>query len=111
MAEFDSPCQVVAFIHALGENDNGPELLSPPQGLGKAFRPGELAGYFNDLTCKTLWNGQIDVEGVPVNILDDGRRVYFATTIAQKALAIGINGCWIVMRKIKARFLASVAGF
>jgi len=84
----------------------GQSYYHQPQGLGKAFRPGELAGYFNDLTCKTLWNGQIDVEGVPVNILDDGRRVYFATTIAQKAL--GHWDKWLLDRdeKDKSAFLS-----
>jgi len=54
--------------------------------MGKAFRPNELVGYFNDLTAKTNWNGYTDEEGIPVNVLADGRRVYFATTIVQKAL-------------------------
>lgn len=57
-----------------------------PQRLGKAFRPGELAGYFNDLTGKTRWTGLTDEEGIPVNVLVNGRRVYLATTIVQKAL-------------------------
>ncbi len=56
------------------------------QHLGKAFCPNKLAGYFNDLTAKTYWTGQTDEDGVPLNVLVNGRRVYFATTIAQKAL-------------------------
>lgn len=56
------------------------------QGLGKTFRPKELAGYFNDLTGKTQWVGEVDEKGVPVNILADGRKVYFATTVVQKAI-------------------------
>lgn len=64
----------------------GKSYYHQPQGLGKAFYPGELAGYFNDLTSKTYWAGYIDDEGIPVNILDDGRKVYFATTVVQKAL-------------------------
>lgn len=57
-----------------------------PQGLGRVFEPGRLRGYFNDLTGKTLWPGPTDDKGIPVNLTEDGRRVYFATTIAQKAL-------------------------
>jgi len=47
------------------------------QYLGKAFLPGELSGYYNDLTAKIRWTGCTDDEGVPVNVLVDGRRVYF----------------------------------
>jgi len=64
----------------------GRSYYHQPQPVGKAFRPEELAGYFNDLTAKTHWVGHTDEEGIPVNILADGRRVYFATTVVQKAL-------------------------
>ncbi len=64
----------------------GKSYYHQKQGLGKAFRPKELAGYFNDLTGKTRWIGKVDENGVPLNILTDGRKVYFATTIVQKAL-------------------------
>jgi len=57
-----------------------------PQGVGKKFHPGELLGYFNDLTLKCQWRGNTDDEGVPVNMLQDGRKVYFVTTVVQKAL-------------------------
>lgn len=65
---------------------SGRSYYHQPQRLGMLFRPGELAGYFNDLTTKTSWSGLVDDQGIPVNILADGRRVYFAKTIAQKAL-------------------------
>jgi len=64
----------------------GRSYYHQPQRLGKVFHPQELAGYFNDLTAKTHWTGHTDEEGIPVNVLADGRRVYFATTIVQKAL-------------------------
>ncbi len=57
-----------------------------PQRLGRAFKPNELAGYFNDLTAKTQWKGGIDADGIPINKLADGRTMHFATTIVQKAL-------------------------
>lgn len=56
------------------------------QGLGKAFVPKELKGYFNDLTGKTKWDGLVDSEGIPLNKLIDGSTCYFPTTIVQKAL-------------------------
>lgn len=64
----------------------GKSYFHQPQGVGKAFKPGELAGYFNDLTGKTRWAGETDGGGITVNILANGRRVYFATTVVQKAL-------------------------
>jgi len=74
----------------------GKSYYHQPQRLGQAFRPGELAGYFNDLTAKTHWAGHTDDEGIPVNILADGRRVYFATTVVQKAL--GHWDKWLLTR-------------
>jgi len=74
----------------------GQSYYHQPQCLGKAFRPEELAGYFNDLTVKTHWTGHIDDEGVPINSLSDGRRIYFATTIVQKAL--GHWDKWLLTR-------------
>jgi hypothetical protein len=74
----------------------GQSYYHQPQRLGKGFRPEELAGYFNDLTAKTHWTGYTDEEGIPVNILADGRRVYFATTVVQKAL--GHWDKWLLTR-------------
>lgn len=64
----------------------GRSYYHQPQPVGRAFRAGELAGYFNDLTGKTCWSGLTDEEGVPINLLADGRKVYFATKLVQKAL-------------------------
>lgn len=64
----------------------GQSYYHQPQHLGRAFHPEKLAGYFNDLMGKTRWAGHTDEEGIPVNILAGGRRVYFATTVVQKAL-------------------------
>jgi len=75
----------------------GQSYYHQPQQLGKAFRPQELAGYFNDLTAKTFWRGYTDEEGIPVNILLNGHKVYFATTIVQKAL--GHWDKWLLTRE------------
>ena len=55
------------------------------QRLGRAFRPGELAGYFNDLTKKVGWDGPVDDEGLPLTPFG-GAPVPFPTTRLQKAL-------------------------
>jgi hypothetical protein len=64
----------------------GLSYYNKPQPLGKVFRPREIAGFFNDLTAKTHWRGESDNEGIPVNVLADGRRIYFPICIVQKAL-------------------------
>ena len=57
-----------------------------PQNLGKIFEPNKLSGYFNDLTGKILWTGEVDSDGVPVNTLSNGRKFQFPILITQKAL-------------------------
>jgi heparosan-N-sulfate-glucuronate 5-epimerase len=55
------------------------------QGMGRAFVPGQLSGYFNDLTAKTQWEGPSDEDGLPLTVF--GRKVIpFPTTRLQKAL-------------------------
>lgn len=56
------------------------------QPIGSRFIPGEISGYFNDLSNKVSWNGPCDVDGMPLVELLDGRRIYFPTTIIQKGL-------------------------
>jgi len=56
------------------------------QEIGKCFIPNQLKGYYNDLTKKTIWNGLVDDNGIPLTQFDDGRVIYFPTTITQKAL-------------------------
>jgi hypothetical protein len=89
----------------------GQSYYHQPQCLGKAFRPEELAGYFNDLTAKARWAGHTDEGGIPVNILADGRRVYLATTVVQKAL--GHWDKWLLTRNdgIGKSSLSFAAGF
>lgn len=72
-----------------------------PQNIGKAFIPGRLEGYFNDLTAKSRWCGPVDDKGIPVNVTEDGRKVYFATTIAQKAL--GHWDMWVITKNPSER--------
>ncbi len=65
---------------------SGRSYYHVPQGIGRAFVPGRLRGYFNDLTGKADWSGITDASAIPMNQLLDGRTCYFATTIVQKAL-------------------------
>ena len=41
----------------------------------------------------------MDLEGIPVNVLMDGRKVYFMTTIIQKAL--GHHDMWLLTKNKK----------
>lgn len=64
----------------------GRSYFHVPQGVGRVFAPGQLLGYFNDLSGKTRWNGPVDEEGLPLNEGPRGRRIYFPTTLFQKGL-------------------------
>jgi len=79
----------------------GQSYYHQPQRLGKAFRPDELAGYFNDLTAKTRWDGPTDEEGIPINFTEGGDAVYFTTTVVQKAL--GHWDKWLLSRDAKEK--------
>jgi hypothetical protein len=57
-----------------------------PQGPGTQFVPGELRGYFNDLTAKTEWKGPVDPRGLPLVKPQNGSTVVFPITVFQKAL-------------------------
>ena len=79
----------------------GKSYYHRPQRIGKIFCPGDLAGYFNDLTAKTQWTGNTDKNGIPVNVLVDGRKLYFITTIVQKAL--GHWDKWLITKNVTDR--------
>jgi len=55
--------------------------------MGKHISPGRIGGYYNDFTRKADWRGISDDNGIPLNVLSNGKRVYFPITIAQMALA------------------------
>lgn len=76
----------------------GRSYYHQPQNIGKIFRVNSLAGYFNDLTQKAVWLGEKDADGVPINTLMENRKkVYFATTIVQTALGHYDN--WLLNSK------------
>lgn len=77
---------------------SGKSYYHQPQNLGKAFEPNKCLGYFNDLVSKATWIGETDSDGIPLNILLENRKkVYFATTIVQKAL--GHYDRWLLFNK------------
>jgi heparosan-N-sulfate-glucuronate 5-epimerase len=56
------------------------------QGLGKHFVPGQLSGYYSDLSHKTDHPGPFDHAGLPLVRGQGGRLVYFPIEILQKGL-------------------------
>ena len=55
--------------------------------MGRHIIPGKIGGYYIDLTRKANWTGTNDINGIPLNVLSNGKTVYFPITIAQMALA------------------------
>lgn len=45
------------------------------------------------MTRKAAWKGESDTDGIPVNVLSNGKTVYFPITIAQ--MALGIYDLWL----------------
>lgn len=56
------------------------------QGMGKFYATNQLEGYYNDLTGKTLWQGPVNKDGIPLNSKMDNTLICHPTTIVQKAL-------------------------
>lgn len=75
------------------------------QPLGKVFEPGVLAGYFSDMTHKTVWEGPADEFGIPLITNDAGEVVTFPITAFQKAL--GHWDCWLLSDRTDDHHLQS----
>ncbi len=69
-----------------GRYATGRSYQHVPQGLGQAFRPGAVHGYFNDLTGKADWTGATGLHGVPVVQTDTDAAFSFAIVVFQWAL-------------------------
>ncbi|MCC6972919.1 MAG: hypothetical protein IT322_02805 [Anaerolineae bacterium] len=76
------------------------------QGVGAAFKPGELSGYYSDLTGKTRWQGLIDAQGIILNRDTEGNPVYFPISIIQKGL--GHWDSWLFSQRSDGHHLESV---
>ncbi len=74
----------------------GKSYYHQEQPIGKLFKPGNILGYYNDLTAKTKWRGPVSECGFPLNRKEDGKLVFVPTTIAQKAL--GHYDMWLMSR-------------
>jgi heparosan-N-sulfate-glucuronate 5-epimerase len=64
-----------------------------PQGLGRSYRPGQLVGYFNDLTLKASFPGIVCERGLPLNRVGGGPLVHVPTTVVQ--FALGHYDCYL----------------
>lgn len=65
----------------LGKSD-----LHVNQGRGKIYSKEGIKGYYNDLTLKVNWHGEVDLDGLPINVNEMGAKLYNPTTIAQFGL-------------------------
>jgi len=69
-----------------GRYASGRSYQHVDQGVGRAFVPGQLAGYFNDLTGKADWKGRTGPHGVPVVRTDTAESFAFPIVIFQWGL-------------------------
>lgn len=74
-----------AMLRHWGGIAAGSSYWHMPQAAGTEFLPGQLAGYFNDFTSKTNWNGDTDSHGLPL-VRIAGRLQHYPTVLFQKAL-------------------------
>jgi len=63
----------------------GKSYWNQAQGLGRHFVPGQLLGYFNDMTAKTVWEEEVDENDNPVSVFA-GVKVNWPSTVMQKGL-------------------------
>ncbi len=67
---------------------NGKNNVAVKQNVGKYYKISEIAGYYNDLTGKINSNTLLDENGIPINEISDGIKVYFPISIFQYALGL-----------------------
>jgi len=75
-----------------------------PQREGRMFVPGQLAGYFNDLSAKRNWTGAVSAMGVPCVRTDRAPAFEFAIVIFQWGLAHW--DAWLASGRTSAHDLA-----
>ncbi|MFA5944459.1 MAG: D-glucuronyl C5-epimerase family protein [Candidatus Thermoplasmatota archaeon] len=73
-------------FRALWEQAFARGYYATPQPMGSQFRPGELAGYFNDLRLRAAWPGPVDELGLPAPSPDDPAASAPVTALAQFGL-------------------------
>lgn len=62
-----------------------------------------VQGYYNDLTKKADWKGESDEDGIPVNVLSNGEKIYFPITVAQ--MALGNYDLWLEKREHDKKYM------
>lgn len=78
----------------------GKSIYHVDQNLGKAFEPGQLKGYFNDMTQKVLMGDKnLDEKGIPFLEHSDGSHVQMPTMIFQYGL--GAYDLWVIRKEIE----------
>lgn len=66
----------------------GKNRVAVVQSVGKYYRKGEIAGYYNDLTGKVNDKTLLDEDGITVNRIEGDKIVYFPISIFQYALGL-----------------------
>lgn len=66
----------------------GKNRVAIQQTRGKYYSKYEIAGYYNDLTGKVCEDTLLDTYGIPINIIEGNRKVYFPISIFQYALGV-----------------------
>ena len=75
----------------------GKSIYHVDQNIGTVFKPGELNGYFNDLTQKVLLGGKnLESNGIPFLEHSDGSHVQMPTMIFQYGL--GAYDLWLIRK-------------
>lgn len=65
----------------------GKSDLHVKQDIGKIYSKDKIKGYYNDLTKKVNWHGELSQNGIPLIVKLNGDKVYFPITISQYALS------------------------
>lgn len=81
--------KIVQLAKRWGNILTGKSTVAVKQGAGKCYVKGSIAGYYNDLTGKVSNSTLLDKNGIPINVVSSGERVYSLVTIMQYAL-----GCY-----------------
>ena len=66
----------------------GKSRVAVRQGRGKCYQKTGIRGYYNDLTGKVSPETLLDENGIPVNVIEGNRTVYFPISIFQYALGL-----------------------
>ena len=66
----------------------GKNRVAVKQDIGKVYSLDEVEGYYNDLTGKVNENTLLDNNGIPINVMAGGNKVYFPISIFQYALGL-----------------------